>query len=367
MMTSDGIFMSIKTVNFKVLWVILVLSFSTFIYAAKDKTPQVNVVVVEMRLLSPVAWVSGTVVSPNNSKIAAEVTGRLIEMAAIGSQVEEGDVIATLNPEQLSYLQKEHQANLESAQYKLKYLESEVVRKRSLAKRNLSAINDLDETIANRDVAVGNVSEAKAKLAQTTLNLSYTQIKAPFSGMVTRRLSNIGELINSGTAILQLVETKNLEAVATTTLESYPFIKNVSELAIKSSLGTGVAPIKTLVPVADARSHLMQVRLDMSKFDWPVGLGMRVAVSNGESKQVLAVPRDALILRRDGISLFRLNSNNEAEQIDVTTGIGAGDYIQISGAIHEGDKIIIRGAERLKSGDKVAVKSNNQTLISGGL
>jgi multidrug efflux pump subunit AcrA (membrane-fusion protein) len=103
----------------------------------------------------------------------------------------------------------------------------------------------------------------------------------------------------------------------------------------------------------------------MSGFDWPVGLNIKAAVANGVTEDVLAVPRDSLVLRREGISIFRINKDNMAEQISVTLGMGAGEFVEVKGDVNEGDLIVIRGAERLKNGQKVQIKKNNKTLISG--
>jgi len=103
----------------------------------------------------------------------------------------------------------------------------------------------------------------------------------------------------------------------------------------------------------------------MSNFDWPIGLDIKVAVAYGESKEVLAVPRDALVLRRGGASIFRINGENQAEQIPVEIGIGAEGLIQVIGNVQAGDNIVIRGAERLNPGQAVKINSNNQELISG--
>ena len=327
--------------------------------------PSVNVISAEIKSLSPISWVSGTVVSQNNSQIAAEISGRLISLAAIGARVKKDDVIAQIDDKTLLLQKREAIANVENAQSKLEYLESEVKRKSTLAKRNLSAITDLDETISQRDVARGDLSAARARLAQTEQNIDYTRLRAPFDGIVAERLSSQGEYVNNGTAIVRLVETKNLEASAFAPLTTYRFLSSTKALAVQSYLGEGVAPIKTLVPVASSRSHLMEVRLDMSGFDWPVGLNIKVAVANGEAKEVLAVPRDALVLRREGISIFRIDGENKAEEIKITTGIGAGEMIEVIGNVAPGDRIVVRGAERLRAGQVVAIKESNQNLISG--
>jgi multidrug efflux pump subunit AcrA (membrane-fusion protein) len=73
------------------------------------------------------------------------------------------------------------------------------------------------------------------------------------------------------------------------------------------------------------------------------------------AKEVLAVPRDALILRREGTSVFRVNDDMTAEQINVITGLGDGSHIEVMGELSAGDRVITRGAERLSSGDSVAL------------
>ncbi|MCW8878317.1 MAG: efflux RND transporter periplasmic adaptor subunit [Kangiellaceae bacterium] len=338
---------------------------SSATYGQGFPAPSVNVVKAEFKSLAPVAWVSGTIVSRNNSQIAAEVSGRLISLSELGAQVRAGDIIAQIDDTSLQIQQREDVASVQNAQSRLDYLESEVKRKSTLAKRNLSAITDLDETISLRDVAKGDLAVAQARLAQTQQNLSYTKLKAPFDGIVAARISNQGEYVNSGSAIIRLVETKNLEASIFAPLTAYRFLTQAKKLAAESALGNEMVPIKAVVPVADSRSHLMEVRLDMSDVDWPVGLSIKAAVANGDTKEVLAVPRDALVLRREGTSIFKIDSENKAVQVQVTVGIGAGELVEIIGNVQPGDQIVIRGAERLQPGQAVQIKNNNDSLISG--
>jgi hypothetical protein len=118
----------------------------------------------------------------------------------------------------------------------------------------------------------------------------------------------------------------------------------------------------------------MEVRLDMSTFDWPIGLNIKAKVANGPSELSLAVPRDALVLRRDGVSVFRINKNEKgafAEKISVTVGIGMEGLVAVTSTfsdrqIDDGDLIVIRGAERLQDGQSVAIKENNHELVLGG-
>ena len=334
----------------------------------------VNVVPAKMMELSPVIWVSGTVVSQNDSKIASEISGRLVSLSAIGALVERGDVIARIDDKQLKIQHREAQANVLNSEAHLRFLEAEVTRKTQLVKQKLSPSTELDKTISERDIAKGDVIVAQAQLDKTEQAIDYTSVKAPFGGIVAQRLASLGEFVNDGKAIVRLVETQNSEATIFAPIVAYQFLKNTKQLVVQSPLGDGKATIKTLVPVANARSHLMEVRLDMSTFDWPIGLNIKAKVANGPSELSLAVPRDALVLRRDGASVFRVNQNEQgtqAEQIAVTVGIGMDGLVAVTSTttdnpINAGDRIVIRGAERLQNGQGVAIKANNNELVLGG-
>ena len=350
---------------------VLVLAQKT-VLAEEFPPANVNVDSAKMTELSPVVSVSGTVVSQNDSKIAAEISGRLTSLSAVGARVTQGDVIAQIDDKQLTIELREAKANLFNSQARLRFLEGEVVRKKQLFKQKLSPETELDETISERDIAQGNMAVAQARLDKTKQNLAYTQLNAPFSGIVTQRIANLGEYVENGSAIIRLVEIANSEASVFVPIVAYQFLKEAKQLLVESPLGSGYARIKAVVPVANARSHLMEVRLDMSTFDWPIGLNFKSQVANGPSEMLLAVPRDALVLRRDGAAVFRVNKNDKgatAERIAVSIGAGMGGLVAVTSidsnkSIQAGDLIIIRGAERLRGGESISIKKNNHELIS---
>lgn len=325
----------------------------------------VNVTEVTETRLSPVAWVTGTVVSRNNSQIAAEVSGRLIMLADLGSHVSKGQVIAKLDPQPLTLQLREAKANTQSAEATAAFQSAEVKRKQALVDKKLIAEQSLEETISAYNRAKANLAAEQAKLAQIKQDLAYTELKAPFEGIVAERLRNQGEFVNNGNAIIRLVETANIEASLYAPLTAYRYLQQSDDLQIKSPLGESRAPIKSIIPVADTRSHLMEVRLDMSAIDWPIGLDIKAAVANGASKQVTAVPRDALVLRRNATSIFIIDAENKAKQIPVSIGISQGELVEVQGDVSAGQLVVIRGAERLQPGQAVNIKQNNQALVSG--
>jgi hypothetical protein len=80
-----------------------------------------------------------------------------------------------------------------------------------------------------------------------------------------------------------------------------------------------------------------------------------VSIPTSDSREVLTVPRDALVLRPEGQSVFVVDANSQAQQIKVTVGVGQGEDIEVLGPISPGDQVVIRGNERLQPGQAVTI------------
>ncbi len=325
----------------------------------------VHVIEAQQRQLTPTAWVTGHIVSQNDARLSVEVSGRIQQLLEIGSQVKQGDVIAQLdaNPWQIAH--DEAKANLTKAESRLEFLEAEVKRKADLSKRNLSTQTDYEETRSQRDVAIGELAESKARLARSKQNLDFTKLKAPFNGLVVERMASLGEYVSSGSAIIRLVDNDKLEAAVFAPIAAFQFVQVGDEVAVKSQLGSAMVKVKSIVPATERQSQLMEIRLDTSQLNWPVGLNIKAAIPTAASITALSVPRDALVLRRNMTQVFRVNADNQSEMVPVTVGVAAAQWIQVQGDLKAGDKIIVRGAERLRPGQAVMIKPSNDNLISG--
>jgi multidrug efflux pump subunit AcrA (membrane-fusion protein) len=107
------------------------------------------------------------------------------------------------------------------------------------------------------------------------------------------------------------------------------------------------------VAVGDLSTHQFELRLDLEGRPFPVGQTLRVAIPVSDSREVLTVPRDALVLRPEGQSVFVIASDGTARQVPVTVGVGQGPDLEITGDIEPGDQVVIRGNERLQPGQEV--------------
>lgn len=325
--------------------------------AAQDGGREVGVRVAKAALqqLAPLTLVPGTVVSRNDAKISSEVTGRLLEVAEVGTLVASGDSVAKIEDTAIRLRKDELQAEVERALARLKYLESEEGRYLKLAKSNLAAVTKLDETRSNRDVSRGDLQVAKSRLAQVEDQLSRTSIRAPFGGIVVERLMMPGERVDSGRNVVRIVDQQHLEVIARAPLEYYGYVRPGQQLEVRTSTVIAAGTVRAVVAVGSENTHQFELRLDIEANRFPVGQTLRVSIPTSAPRVALVVPRDALVLRPEAIYVFVVDKDRQAKQVVVTVGIDAGEQIEVNGDLVDGDTVIIRGNERLRPGQTVSI------------
>lgn len=325
--------------------------------AAAQEMPPASVVVAraEYAALAPTVDVPGTVISRNDARLASELSARLVWIADVGTRVAAGDTLARLDDVRFRLSESEAASRVEREDARVKFLESEVARLTSLAQKNNAARSQLDRTIADLGVARSDAAMARAQLGLAQVEMSVTQITAPFDGVVTERLRNVGERLNVADEVIRLVDPDSVEVVARAPLNTVNFIADGDQLALHNDYRDGVGTVRTIVPFGNPQSHMFEVRLDVDAEKWTIGESVRVPMPTAAAREVLSVPRDALVLRREGTSVFRIKDDMSAEQIPVSTGLGAGERIEVLGELEAGDRVVVRGAERLSAGMAVTI------------
>ncbi|MEJ2383346.1 MAG: efflux RND transporter periplasmic adaptor subunit [Xanthomonadales bacterium] len=315
----------------------------------------VRVATAEVKDIAPLTLIPGTVISRDDARLSAEVPGRLTEVLDVGTPVSRGDVVARIEDTSLRLQNAELQALVQRAEARLRFLVGEEERFAKLAESNLAAATQLDQTRSDRDVARGDLDVARARLEQNEDRLSRTRIAAPYDGIIVERLMTPGERVVEGDPVVRLVNPENLEVIARAPLEYYGFVKRGQALALHAGERVVTGIVRTVVAVGDLSTHQFELRLDLEGRPFPVGQTLRVAIPVSDSRAALTVPRDALVLRPDGQSVFVIGDDDTARQVPVTVGVGQGPDLEISGAVESGDRVVIRGNERLQAGQAVRI------------
>jgi len=323
--------------------------------AAQAPPPAVRIAEARVANLAPSIQVPGTVVSRNDARISAEVGGRLTWIAEIGASIGAGEPVARIDDTELALQRDEFRGLLASQETRRAFLEREAERLRRLTAENIAARSQLDQVETDLSASISDIATARARLGQIELQLERTRVRAPFGGVVTERLRTPGEHTRAGDEVVRLVDPASLEIIARAPLPSLGFVGTGTELNIFSEWHSGTGTIRTLVPFGDSRSHMFELRLDIQAAPWRIGENVRLSVPSAMPSEVLAVPRDALVLRREGATVFRIDEHGVAEQVDVIPGLGAGDLVAVTGRLVAGDRVVVRGAERLRPGQQVNI------------
>jgi len=318
----------------------------------------------EIRQLAPSVDVPGTVVSRYDSRLASELSAKLEWIAEVGTVVKKGETVARLEDFTFSLHEMEAQSRVEREQARVKFLISEQERLESLAENNLSARSQLDQVSSDLAVAQSEEKIARVQLGLTQIAMHITQIRAPFDGLITERLRNIGERLNVADEVIRIVDPNSLEVVARAPLNTVNFVTTESVLELHNDYRQDEAKVRTIVPFGNPQSHMFEVRLDVDAEKWTVGESVRLSMPTANVREVLTVPRDALVLRREGASVFKVKDDMTVEQVNVITGLGDGEYIEVIGQLSAGDVVVTRGAERLDTGMQVSSNNSSSGAVS---
>lgn len=327
-------------------------------FAQQMPAKVVQVANVERTEIAPTVAVPGTIYSRNDVQITAGVAGQLLVVAEPGTVVRQGEPVAKIDRRALLLQRAEQEALLQRAEINVRQLESQLRRQRELQGSSLVSEFELEQTEANRDLAVSDADITKVRIRQIDDQIRRTDVRAPFTGVVISRLHRGGEDVARGEVLAQLTDIRNMEVRAFVPLKHLPRTVVGDSIRVFATESIYEGQIRSLVPTGDVRSQTFEARIDLppaARESWTVGQLVSVAVPIRTRETAITVPRDALVLRYNGSFVFRINDDNTAEQIAVEIGDTAGDVVAVTGSLQPGDRVAVRGAENLNEGATVKV------------
>lgn len=318
-------------------------------------------------LMAPEVFIPGTVVSMNDSRIAAEISGRVTWVAPEGTRVAEGDVIAEIDDRNLELLVARGEAAVTRLEARIRFLRADQARLRELVADSYSPTSRLEQAESDLAMAEQDLSDARAVLKQSKIDLDRTKVRAPFPGRVVQRLAQIGEYATPGREIARLVDTENVEVSAQAPVSLAGLVVDGQPVSFR--FGTALTPtsLRAIVPVGDQVSRTMELRVVMpASAVQVVGAAVEIGLPSAAPTEVVAVPRDALVLRTNGTYVYRLKDDMTAERLMVRTGTASGNLVAVSGGVSGGDRVVVRGGERLRPGQSVQIRETAEKSVAQG-
>ena len=323
--------------------------------AQQDRPAPVQVARAEVRQLAPSVNATGLVRSRSAADLAAAVPGRLQWVAEPGAAVAKGEVVARLDTRETTLARAEQAARVKRAEVNLTALDRELTRLR--ASGNAVSRFNVDQAQSNRDLAEADLQVARAALAQTDDQIARSRLTAPFAGVVSERVHRAGEEVNRGDVIARIVNPDELEIRLFVPLRHVRAIQPGHVVDVVSDTREFTATVSAIVPAGDPRSQSFEVLVKAPPVPGLLAAGntVRVRLPLGEPQRRLSVPRDALIIRAEGLYVVRVDRDQRAERVPVQAGVADGDWVAVAGKLRDGDRIVVRGGESLRGQEKLDV------------
>ena len=342
---------------------------------AQDATP-VAVVIAKQGTSYQSIPLTGTVNSIRVSQISSQVAGYIKEILVDeGDEVKAGDPILHFDHKLAEIELASARAELSEAQAKLK----ESKRQRDEAER-LTAKKHIAETtyeasLAGVEINTAVVGRLREEVRRQQELLNRHKIFAPLDGVITQKRVEIGQWVDTNTALVELIEINPLRVEVQVPQYYFEQVHIGTPVKVQFDAMPGwtlSAQVTVKVPRAQESGRTFPVKIDIDNNDRMIAPGMSARVhfliDQSDKKEVILLPADTIIKKPDGSEMV-WTINEHAGQVRVTPVIvKTGKLIQnnleiISGGIKIGDRIVIKGNEILQPGQVVRITEEiNYTL-----
>ena len=193
-----------------------------------------------------------------------------------------------------------------------------------------------------------------------------------FDGYVTAKRTELGKWVTKGDAVVEVLALDTVEINAYVPEADIPYVRIGEDVhvvipALPNALFSG--RVALVIPDADARSRTFPVKVRVENppgSDGPLlkaGMSARVTLPTGPIQNGMLVPKDALVLGGPQPTVFVVDAASEgsldgkARPVAVSLGVPSGSWIQVTGSLKPGEKVVVRGNERLRPGQDVSIAS----------
>ncbi len=306
---------------------------------------RVRVATVRAENVPVLTAVSGTIRPVQHAAIAAKVMGTIEELpVTLGQRVRAGDLLAKISAGEIG-------ARVAQAQSQLNLVRRDLERERSLLAKGASTA-DLVRTLEDR------AALAQAAVREAEVMLGYATLRAPFEGVVSRKLAHAGDLASPGSTLLELEAAAGfqVEAAVPDTLAAVLAPGASFAVEIPATGQTFQAALAETSPAGDPHARSLLVKLAVPA--GPVvrtGQFARVQIP-GTPVRALLAPAAALAPLGQMERIFVAGENHRAQLRLVKSGTARGDRVEILAGLNDGERVIVAPPATLREGQALEVQ-----------
>ncbi|BCR03919.1 MexH family multidrug efflux RND transporter periplasmic adaptor subunit [Desulfuromonas versatilis] len=343
----------------------LLLCLASPVYAQPNATPPAALIVtatVEQGQPRIPRTFAATAEPRYMARVASEVDG-LVEFLRVrrGDQVARGEVIARLRSYPVELQREEARARLGEVQTRIAKAEADLRRARELHSQRIISEEELQARQTELDALLQEASRNQASIRLLQDRLERMSIRAPFSGHVVRAVTELGQWVDEGEAVVELADLSTIQVMTPVPEQHLSQVKLGMQARVNFDAlpgGDFSGEVTAVVPQADLASRTFPVQVSVANPEGKILAGMlaRVTFMRDLDNPGLVIPKDAYVPRPDGGGYVVKIHRDTARIIPVELLQAAGGSFLVrplDGSLEAGNRVAIRGNERLREGQQV--------------
>lgn len=288
----------------------------------------------------------GVVEAVRQSTVSAQISGRIKHIYFdVGDRVSKGQVILRIDESETEQALAGSRAQTAQAQAALQNAKLNYERAKQLFEQKYISQAALDKALADYQMAQAQAAASEASAEQSALAHGYTTVIAPYSGVVAAKLVEVGEMVTVGRPLFTGFDPSEMRVVVNVPQYQLSAIGKTPKVSVELPfLGRWLKPASVLVqPVADARTHSTQVRINLPPNESGVypGMFVRAHFVTGRANKLL-IPAAAVLRRGEVTAVYVLNDQGKPilrqirlgaavgqSEVEVLSGLGAGERVAL--------------------------------------
>ena len=335
-----------------------------------NKAAEMSVAVVHPQKASiTIPVVPGQTEAYTDAPIFAQTSGYLKKWYFdIGAQVKAGDVLAEIDTPEVDQELAQAQAQLKVAQAALNLSEVTYHRYQDLFNRKVIAAEDYDTAADTYRENQAIVVADQANINQLEALEGFKIIRAPFTGIVTARNTDIGDYIalGSGTQLFRMQQTSPLRVYANVPQTFADLVKigaeadlTLDEFPGRKFVGHVTNTARAIDPTS--RTLLTEIQVPNETGELFPGAYVLNTLQVNDNTGILTIPSNALIFRSEGTAVGVVDADSKVEIRKITIGLNLGDKLEISQGLSEKDQVVLNPSDSLANGITVKILNQKQT------
>jgi len=284
----------------------------------------------------------GTVEAVNRATVSAQTTGRVAEILYdVNDFVEAGAVIMRFTDAEQRAALRQAVAALEEAEARFTEAEQEYERVANMFRNETVSRARFEQAQANREAAAARREAARSAVATAEEQLDYTEVRAPYAGIVSERHVQVGEMVAPGQPLMSGLSLESLRVNVDVPQSMFEPIREIGRAFVYVGEERVPAESLTFFPVADPVTNTFRVRVNLPEGSAALFPGMYVKVGFvvGESRRLL-VPADAVVRRSELTAVYVVEEERVTlrqvrlgraygDDVEVLAGLDAGEFVAL--------------------------------------